>query len=249
MLPDIWTVCLKEWQEILYQRNKKWQTLLGELFSLAIFGIGFPLPLDSSGIDTSTTFTLWYIVPSLLVMLKVPDSFAGERERHTLPTLLATRLSDNAVVLGKIAAAVVYGWTAAIIASLFGLIKVNVIDFKNAPIFYPLDLYLLGLGLSLLTATLIATLGILVSLRAKTVKQALQSLAFYYIAIFSLPLIVLLISTFLLPDATNEYIISVFKTADSTIFTSIGLFCFAVFDLLLIAFTLKRFKRNQLILD
>ena len=229
--------------------NKKWQTLLGELFSLAIFGIGFPLPLDSSGIDTSTTFTLWYIVPSLLVMLKVPDSFAGERERHTLPTLLATRLSDNAVVLGKISAAVAYGWTAAIIASLFGLIKVNVIDLKNAPIFYPLDLYLLGLGLSLLTAISIATLGILVSLRAKTVKQALQSLALYYVAVCLIPIIALLVAEFLLPETINKNIALVLRELDSTTFTLTGLLCFAIVDLLLVVFTLKRFKRNQLMLD
>ena len=249
MLTDIWTVCQKEWRENLYQRDKIWQTLLNELFSLAIFGIFFPLPLGKSGEDAAATFTLWYMVPSILVMVKVPDSFAGERERHTLPTLLATRLSDSAVVMGKISAAVIYGWTAAIIASLFGLIKVNLIDLKNAPIFYPLDSYLLGLGLSLLTAISIAALGILVSLRAKTVKQALQSLALYYVAACLIPIIVLFVAEFLLPETTNKNIASVLSGMNSTAFTLTGLLCFAIIDLLLILFTLKRFKRNQLMLD
>lgn len=249
MLADIWTVCLREWQEILYQHNKIWKTLLNELFALAIFGIFFPLPLDSSGEDTSAGLTLWYMVPFVLLITKVPDSFAGERERHTLPTLLATRLSDRAIVLGKISAAVAYGSTAAVVASLFALIRVNVVDFKNAPIFFPLDSYLFGLGLSLLTATLIATFGILVSLRAKTVKQATQSLAFYSVAVGFIPLIVLLIASFLLPEAINENLVSVLNAMSSTTFALISLLCFAVFDLLLIVFTLKRFKRNQLILD
>ena len=119
MLRDIWTVCRREWLEILYQRDKIWKTVLNELFALAIAGIFFPLPFDNSGEDT-TSFTLWYLVPFLLLLTKVPDSFAGERERHTLPTLLATQLSDTAIVLGKIGAAVAYGWIATIIASWFG---------------------------------------------------------------------------------------------------------------------------------
>ena len=249
MLTDIWTVCLREWQEILYQRNKIWQTLLNELFALAIAGIFFPLPFDSSGEDTTTSFTLWYLAPFILLLTKVPDSFAGERERHTLPTLLATRLSDRAIVLGKIGAAVAYGWTATIIASWFGLIKVNVVNFKDAPIFYPLNSYLFGIGIGLLTTTLIATFGILVSFRAKTLKQAQLNLSFYFIALSFIPLIVLLVSTFLLPETVNENIVSILKAMDSTTSALIGLLCFAVLDLLLIVFTLRRFKRNQLILD
>ena len=249
MLTDIWTVCLREWQEILYQRNQIWKTLLGELFSLAIFGIFFPLPLGNNGEDTTASFSLWYLVPFVLLLTKVPDSFAGERERHTLPTLLATRLSDRAIVLGKIGAAVAYGWTATLIASWFGLIKVNVVNFKNAPIFYPLNSYLLGIGISLLMTTLVATFGMLVSLRAKTLKQAQQSLAFYFVGLSFVPVVSLLVSAFLLPEAVNENLVSIFKAMSSTTFASIGLLCFAVFDLLLIIFTLKRFKRNQLILD
>ena len=84
MLTDLWTVCLREWQEILYQRDKVWQMLVSELFALALFGVFFPLPFDNSGEDTTVSFTLWYLVPFLLLLTKVPDSFAGERERHTL---------------------------------------------------------------------------------------------------------------------------------------------------------------------
>ena len=248
MLTDIWTVCLREWQEILYQRNKIWQTLLNELFALALFGIFFPLPFDNSGEDTAS-FTLWYLVPFLLLLTKVPDSFAGERERHTLPTLLATRLSDRAIVLGKIGAAVAYGWTATIIASWFGLIRVNVVNFKNAPIFYPSNSYLFGMGIGLLTTIFMATFGILVSLRAKTLKQAQLSLSFYIVALSLVPMVVLLLFTFLLPEAVNENLVSILKAMSPTSSALIGLLCFAVLDLLLIIFTLKRFKRDRLILD
>ena len=41
---------------------------------------------------------------------EVPDPLPRERERHTLETLLASRLSDRAILLGKIGAAVGFEW-------------------------------------------------------------------------------------------------------------------------------------------
>ena len=70
MLTDIWTVCLRKWQELLYQRNKIWKTLLNELFSLATFGIFSPLPLGNSGEDTSAILMSLYLVPSTIRKLR-----------------------------------------------------------------------------------------------------------------------------------------------------------------------------------
>ena len=36
----------------------------------------------------------------------IADGIPGERERHTLETLLASRLSDRSILLGKVMAAV-----------------------------------------------------------------------------------------------------------------------------------------------
>ena len=249
MLTDIWTVCLKEWQEILYQHSNKWKTLLNELLPLAVFVVFLPSPLENNGGDTSASFYLWYLVPYVLLIAKVPDSFAGERERHTLPTLLATRLPNRAIVLGKIIASASYGWAATLIASLFSLIKVNLIVLEDAPVFYPLDLFLFGLSSSLLTAILIATLGVLVSFGARTVKQAQQSLVLFSLVIGFIPVIALVVASFLLPDAVNESLTSVLRAASSILLVLIAVFVFAIFDLILIVVTLKRFQRKRLILD
>ena len=56
----------------------------------------------------------------------IADSFAGERERHTLETLLASRLSDRAILFGKIAACIAYGWLMAMLCVLVGTITENV---------------------------------------------------------------------------------------------------------------------------
>lgn len=249
MFTDIWTVCLKEWHEHLYQRNKIWKTLANELLALAIFGVFFPSPFENNGGDTEASFLLWYLVPIVLLITKVPDSFAGERERHTLPTLLASRLSNRAIVLGKIGAIVSYGWIAALIVNLFSLIKVNIINWENAPVFYSWDFWLFGLGLSLLTATLVVTVGVLISFDAKTVKQAQQSLVFYLLAASFIPAILLIALSIFLPEATNKSLVSVLEVTSSTIFALIFGLSFAAFDLLLIVITLKRFQRNQLIWD
>ena len=249
MLTDIWTVCLKEWQEILSQRGNKWKTLLNELLILAVLAVFLPSPLEINGEDTSASFYLWYIVPFILLIAKVPDSFAGERERHTLSTLLATRLSDRTIVLSKILATAGYGWAATLITSLFSLIKSNLIALKDTPTFYSLDLFFSGLGISLLTAILIATLGVLVSFGARTVKQAQQSLVLFSLVISLIPMLFIIVTSFLLPDAVNENLASILRTASSNLLVLNTMFVFAIFDLLLIIFTLKRFQRNQLILD
>ncbi|MCS6827529.1 MAG: ABC transporter permease subunit [Caldilinea sp.] len=49
-------------------------------------------------------------LPLVLSAILSADSLAGERERRTLETLLASRLSEQAILLGKMSAAVVLGW-------------------------------------------------------------------------------------------------------------------------------------------
>jgi ABC-2 type transport system permease protein len=49
------------------------------------------------------------------------DAIAGERERHTLETLLASRISDRAILLGKVIVTTGYAWGTALLGLLFGL--------------------------------------------------------------------------------------------------------------------------------
>ena len=52
----------------------------------------------------------------MMVSSLVADSFAGERERHTLETLLASRLPDRAILAGKLLVPVAVAWGAALLA-------------------------------------------------------------------------------------------------------------------------------------
>ncbi len=53
----------------------------------------------------------------------ITDSIAGERERQTLETLLASRLPDRAIVLGKIIAVTLFGWGLLLLGMIPGLLQ------------------------------------------------------------------------------------------------------------------------------
>ncbi|ALU12712.1 hypothetical protein EYM_06685 [Ignicoccus islandicus DSM 13165] len=64
-------------------------------------------------------FSIFYV--SMPVVAFISDSIAGERERKTLETLLASPINRRNVVIGKLAAVVVLGLLAAV-ADVIGLI-------------------------------------------------------------------------------------------------------------------------------
>ena len=68
--------------------------------------------------------------------MMIPESFAGERERHTLGTLLASRLPDHAILLGKVAVAVGYAWVMTLMLLLVSLVVVNVTPWDGQVLLY-----------------------------------------------------------------------------------------------------------------
>jgi ABC-2 type transport system permease protein len=113
---------------------------------------------------------------AMYVSALLPDSFPGERERHTLETMLASRLPDSAVLLGKIGAMVSYAFAAALLMLVSGWITVN-LKVSGRLLLYETDVLIAAVVFSFLTAGLVGAFGTLVSLRAATVKQAQQVLS------------------------------------------------------------------------
>ena len=60
----------------------------------------------------------------------------GERERHTLESLLATRLSERAIFYGKVFAPVILVWALIQIWMLVGAIIVNLLDWQGTVQFF-----------------------------------------------------------------------------------------------------------------
>jgi ABC-2 type transport system permease protein len=131
MIADVWTVIWKEWRELLRHR----EGMRGGVFRLwifvGVFGIFLPLQMGREWVDSPKLLMLWAWVPLFLVPRGVADAFAGERERHTLETLLASRLSDRAILFGKLGAGLSYGFGLAMIGVVLGLVTVNVVHGKG----------------------------------------------------------------------------------------------------------------------
>jgi ABC-2 type transport system permease protein len=178
MLKDILTVMWKERKELFTEQETVRGTLavfLGPLIMLAGLGIVAPWQVGPAWVETPLS-----IAPALLVSLMfggmTAGSIAGERERHTLETLLASRLSDQAILLGKAAIAVCFASASALGAVLLGLVTVNIIHWDGGLQLYPLSVIVADLLMSVLAATLSASMGVFVSLKAATVRQAEQSI-------------------------------------------------------------------------
>src|SRR5436190_12483504 len=127
MMADIATIMWKELKEWLFQRGSAGRGgWVGQLIFVAVFGIFLPYQNGPRWVDNPMALVFWAWVPLLMVASVTADAFAGERERHTLETLLASRLSDQAILFGKVAAAIAYGWGLSLLSLLLGDITVNI---------------------------------------------------------------------------------------------------------------------------
>jgi len=124
-MKDISTVIWKETKELFSQGG-----ILGyltPLILLAVGGVVYPLISWSSWMQLgSLEIPFILFLTYQLIVASAADSFAGERERHTLETMLASRMPDHAILLGKVGTLVGYGWGMNFSQLLLGWLAGNV---------------------------------------------------------------------------------------------------------------------------
>lgn len=239
LLSDVQTIIWKEWTEFVRQRA----TIVSMLFFVAIFGVFLPYQRGRPWVESSGVLLNSAFIPVMLVLGVVTDSFAGERERHTLETLLATRLTDRAILLGKFAAVVGYGWGLTVSSLLAALVTVNVTAGSGELLLYPARIGAGGVVFSLLTAGLCAGVGVLVSLRAATVRQAAQTLTVGMMALFFIGITLLT----RLPRAWREAIADAVKDAGPDKVMVVLAAALLALDVALVTVAVVRFRRARLI--
>jgi len=245
MMGDVLTVAWKEWRELLQLGGSH----RGGRFSLAIligvFGVFLPLQAGAEWVQSPATVFYWGWVPLMLVGSAVADSFAGERERHTLETLLASRLPDSAILLGKMFAAVTYGWGLVLIMLVLSLVTVNLAARTGQLLVFPWRFAVGAPLLALLGAGLAATAGVLVSLRAATVRQAAQTLNIGVLLLIFIPVL----GIQALPDSWTVQMgaWAMAVGVDGVLWAAAGLL--ALLDVSLLAAAFARFRRARLVLD
>ncbi len=186
MLTDISIVLWKELREILFPDGRFQGGARTVFIMIGIGGLLFPL---QSGPDW---FTSWISVstacfPIMLILNYTADALAGERERHTLETLLASRLGDRSILLGKVIAIVLYGWGIVLVCQPIAVVAINVAYRQNGFMFYRPAILLAIVAMSLLVALVICSVGVLVSLTAPTVRSAGQRMLIPFLIVFALP--------------------------------------------------------------
>ena len=253
MLADAWIVMLKEWREVLF-RGMGMRGSIG-FFGLITLVFGVAIPARSGALWVSVPWSAltaaW--LPLMLVMAVVADSFAGERERHTLETLLASRLSDAAILLGKAAAAIVFAWGMLLLVSIMSLVTVNVVVQRPEPWLHLLlwrweetfGVVVLGL----LFTVLCAVIGVMVSLKSETVRQASLRLSMGLILFFPAVMLAFLGIYSVLPPGVQVTLLDSVGTwqPGPVLFTVAAVL--AAIDGLLMWLSSRLFVRNRLILD
>jgi len=245
MIADVQTVIWKEFKELFAQRTGLRGGVAGLLVLLAVFGIFMPLQTGRAWVESPAVLIYWAWMPLFFVSGVVADSFAGERERHTLETLLASRLSDRAILLGKIGAAVGYGWGLMLASLLLGVVTVNIAHGQGKFLFYPAGTALAIFILGLLAACLAASAGVLISLRAPTARQAQQTLSIAIMLLLFVPIF----GIQALPVEWKAYLVRMMLAADLTRVVLIVMTILLTLDTGLFAAAMARFQRARLILD
>jgi len=246
MIADIKTILWKEFRELSQAR----QGLFGRggwisiAITVGLLGVLLPIQAGEDWVSSPIHMVWWVWVPFLMVTYIVTDTFAGERERHTLETLLASRLSDKAILFGKIVSVVLYGWAVAILGLIAGVITVNVTAGKGRLLMYSPEAALAILALSFLFALLSSVLGVLISLRSSTVRQAQQ-----ITGLISLLPILPIVLVDVLPDETVVNLMANMSQVNGSVVVLAAVGILAVLDLAIIGLAVMRFQRAKLILD
>ena len=236
---DVQTMIWKEWRELLRMSGSRRGALMRHLFSIAVIGVlwpwqfGLPFVQSALGIAMSAMTALMYIAGA------APDAFAGERERHTLETLLASRMSDRAILLSKLIVIVGYAWGLTLASLLLGVVTANLALRHGRWMFYgPFGLLLEALALSLLTSVLAASVGVLISLRSATARQAQQTIGVSTLVLFAALLLAAKV-------APAQVLLS--STSNAAQFWLIPLAVCAALDVIALGATFISFQRARLI--
>lgn len=255
MFAEMKVVVWKEMLTFSRQHGSRSKLLLTLLTPVAVLGVY--LPMQSGGRLTGVGGEGWLngplsastlAVAVVIVSLIIPDAFAGERERHTLETLLASPLSDRSLLLGKIGFAAVAAWLTTVAVLLIALVAVNLRHGQGEILLYAPVVIVTDVVLSLLLSVGVAAVGTVVSLRSPTAQVAQQSL----MALGLLPLLVIGMIPPLLRNLRPDWLEALARALRAL--SAWGLMAVLAITMtgacaVALAGAARRFKRDQLLLE
>jgi ABC-2 type transport system permease protein len=231
MIADLLTMMWKEWKEMLLQHGGIRSGILPMVIvPLGLLGIMLPWQMGRAWVESPLSLAVWAWMPLMLMASLIADSFAGERERHTLETLLASRLPDRAILFGKVCAVVGYGWGLTMLGVSMGLLTVNLVHGRGEFLLYSWKFTLGILALSWLGAWLAAGAGVLM----------LAIMLLLFVPVYGVQL---------LPDEWRAQIARTLAAGGATSLVLFIIVALTVVDISLIIAAMARFRRARLILN
>ncbi len=240
MAADLYTVIWKESKLLFAGAGGRGRYV--PLVLVALFGIILPLRAGEQWVGQPIGVGISLMIPLVLVASWAADTFAGERERHTLETLLATRLSDRTILFGKIVTITGYAWLLGIGSMILGLVTINVAHPSGHLLLYPADLLFGSSVLSLLLALLVAAIGVLISLRAASVRQVQQMVSIGILLLVWVPILAIQA----LPAELRQSLGSALASGNVTVLALAVGGALLVIDAILLALATARFQRARL---
>lgn len=235
-MSDLWAMIWKEAKDSLLQGGR--EAWVRPLIMIGFLGLFLPWQLKQSWLALSPAAMLLILaLPFLFIFLFVGDAIAGERERHTLETLLARRISGRARWLGKTVVMAGTAWGMALLSLLLGLLSANLASGQGRWAFYgSFGLLVEALTLCLLTSLLATSVGVLISLRSATVRQAQQRVM--------VVMLVLLVGVAVVVAVLPKQAVSALSAEEIWL---IALVVLAVLDTIVLGVLRVRFRRSHVL--
>jgi ABC-2 type transport system permease protein len=178
-------VLRKELLEQFGDRSSRRGSLVQAGLMVGVLGLLIPAQDSAAWLRQDPAAVLVFLLlPSMLAVVVAADSFAGERERRTLETLLATPLGDADILLGKAGAALAFALLATVLALALAVATVNLTAHPSS-LFLPGGTMLAALSAGALSAAALTTaLSIIVSTRFTVARSVQQIASFMSMALF-----------------------------------------------------------------
>jgi ABC-2 type transport system permease protein len=181
-MTDTWTVARKELAELFGERLSRRGAMVQAVVLTVGLGVLVPREMAPMWLSGSPeAILLFLLLPSIIAGGIGADAFAGERERRTLETLLATPLSDVAVVAGKAIAAITAALAVSVASLAAAVITVNVTAHPLS-LFVPAPQIWAGALLGALASSCASTaVALALSLRTPVARSVQQMVSLLFV--------------------------------------------------------------------
>ena len=171
-MPDALAILEKEIRELAGVRDNRRANGIQVLFGGVMAGVLVPLSHPDIWDRWVPTIVVYYAaLAAMFAAALAADTFAGERERRTLETLMTTPATELDILLGKAGAVVIFGATAGILPWIISLV---IAAGRGIPLGPAVPLSGACLWLSASASFLLGTIAIGVSLQTTSARAAQQ---------------------------------------------------------------------------